>query len=206
MKLSVINWDKKPVEDIEVSSVVFDAEERLDILAKVVDWQLLKRKIKSKATKGISNVRGSNKKPFSQKGTGRSRAGSTRDVGCRGGAIAFGPSQRDFGKKLPKKVRKLGLRVALSSKIRRGELLIIDSAEVDSSKTSEVVKKISAFNNNSLVFIGDKEFDKLSLAVRNIPNVDVLEQVGANVYDIIRHDEVVITKKAIKELEERLVA
>lgn len=204
MKLPVTTLDNKKSGDIEVADSVFAVEPRRDILARVVNWQLAKRRAGTHATKTISQVSGTTKKPFRQKGTGRARAGSLRATQYRGGGISHGPVSRDHGYALPKKVRKLGMRSALSAKQAEGKLIVIDDAAGE-TKTKDLAKKLSARGWSSVLFIGGSTLDEgFARAARNIPNVDVLPEQGANVYDILRRDTLVLTKAAVESLEARL--
>lgn len=204
MKLPVTTLDNKKSGDIEVADSVFAVEPRRDILARVVNWQLAKRRAGTHATKTISQVSGTTKKPFRQKGTGRARAGSLRATQYRGGGIAHGPVSRDHGFSLPKKVRKLGLRSALSAKQAEGKLVVIDDA-TGATKTKDLAKQLTALGWNSVLIIGGAAIDEgFARAARNIPNVDVLPEQGANVYDILRRDTLVLTKAAVESLEARL--
>src|SRR6202166_2939356 len=141
MKLSVRNLDNKEVGDIELSDAVFGVPIRRDILARVVNWQLAKRRAGTHKTKGISEISGTTKKPWKQKGTGRARQGSLRSPQFRGGAVIFGPHSRDHGYKLPKKIRQLALKTALSSKVASGELLVVENLNIGITKTKELLKK-----------------------------------------------------------------
>lgn len=204
MKLPVTTLDNKKSGDIEVADSVFAVAPRRDILARVVNWQLAKRRAGSHATKTIAQVSGTTKKPFKQKGTGRARAGSLRATQYRGGGVSHGPVSRDHGFALPKKVRKLGMRSALSAKQADGKLIVIDDAAGE-TKTGELAKKLAALGWQSVLFIGGTALDEgFARAARNIPNVDVLPEQGANVYDILRRDTLVLTKAAVESLEARL--
>jgi len=204
MKLPVTTLDNKKSGDIEVADSVFAVEPRRDILARVVNWQLAKRRAGTHQTKTISDVSGTTKKPFRQKGTGRARAGSLRATQYRGGGIAHGPVSRDHSFALPKKVRKLGMRSALSAKQAEGKLVVIDDATGE-TKTKELAKKLAALGWKSVLIIGGSALDEgFARAARNIPNVDVLPEQGANVYDILRRDTLVLTKAAVESLEARL--
>lgn len=204
MKLPVTTLDNKKSGDIEVADSVFAVEPRRDILARVVNWQLAKRRAGTHQTKTISDVSGTTKKPFRQKGTGRARAGSLRATQYRGGGISHGPVSRDHGFALPKKVRKLGMRSALSAKQAEGKLVVIDDA-TGATKTKELAQKLAALGWKSVLIIGGATLDEgFARAARNIPNVDVLPEQGANVYDILRRDTLVLTKAAVESLEARL--
>ena len=203
MKLPVTTLDNKKSGDIEVADSVFAVEPRRDILARVVNWQLAKRRAGTHATKTVSQVSGTTKKPFKQKGTGRARAGSLRATQYRGGGISHGPMSRGHGFALPKKVRKLGMRAALSAKQAEGKLIVIDDAAGE-TKTKELAKKLGVLGWKSVLIIGGSALDEgFARAARNIPNVDVLPEQGANVYDILRRDTLVLNKAAVESLEAR---
>lgn len=205
MKVDVINLDKKPVGSIELADTVFGVNVREDILARVIQWQLDKRRQGTHKTKDIGEVSGSGTKPFKQKGTGRARQGQKRAPQMRHGGIVFGPVVRDHAYSLNKKIRALGMRVALSLKAKNGKLFILDDMTAAEPKT-KVMK--SAFEKNgwkSVLFVGGETLDNnFALSARNIINVDVLPAQGANVYDIIRRDVLVLSKDAVANLEGRL--
>lgn len=205
MKLNVVTLDNKPAGTVEVTDTVFGAPVRADILARMVNYQLAKRRAGTHKTKGISDISGTTKKPFAQKGGGRARQGSLRSPQFRGGAVIFGPVVRDHGHDLPKKVRALALRTALSSKQAEGKLVVVDDVKVDQPKTSKLASSFRELGWNSVLFIGGQQVDEgFARAARNIPNVDVLPSQGANVYDILRRDVLVLTKSAVEQLEARL--
>lgn len=205
MKLNVVTLDNKPAGTVEVTDSVFGAPVRADILARMVNYQLAKRRAGTHKTKGISDISGTTKKPFAQKGGGRARQGSLRSPQFRGGAVIFGPVVRDHGHDLPKKVRALALRTALSSKQAEGKLVVVDDVKVDQPKTSKLASSFRELGWSSVLFIGGQQVDEgFARAARNIPNVDVLPSQGANVYDILRRDVLVLTKSAVEQLEARL--
>jgi len=205
MKLKIKNLDAVDVGEIDLADEVFGAPVRSDLLARVVNWQLSKRRSGNHKTKGISDIQGTTKKPFAQKGGGRARQGSLRSPQFRGGARIFGPVVRSHEFDLPKKVRKLGLRIALSSKAADGKLIILDSAEVKEGKTKQLAQRLGKLGLSSVLFIdGEKVNDLFARAARNLPHVDVLPEMGANVYDILRRDTLVLTKAAVERLEARL--
>jgi large subunit ribosomal protein L4 len=205
MKLDVINLDKTAVGSIEVSDSVFGVNVREDIVARVIQWQLDKRRAGTHKTKDIGEVSGSGKKPFKQKGTGHARQGQDRAPQMRHGGVAFGPVVRSHAYSLPKKLRALGMRIALSAKAKNGKLFILDNMTATEPKT-KVFKQ--AFENNgwkSVLFVGGETIDNnFALSARNIVNVDVLPAQGANVYDIVRRDILVLSKDAVAQLEGRL--
>ncbi|KJV08297.1 50S ribosomal protein L4 [Elstera litoralis] len=189
---------------IDLADEVFALEPRKDILARVIHWQLAKRRSGNHKAKGISEISGTTKKPYAQKGTGNARQGSLRSPQFRGGAVIHGPVVRDHGYSLPKKVRALGLRTALSAKQAQGKLIVVDTL-LGADKTKTVADAFAKRGWTSVLFIdGATVAADFALAARNIKNVDVLPHVGANVYDIIRRDTLVLTRAAVQELEARL--
>ena len=205
MKLTVRNLDNQEVGDIELADEVFGLPVRRDILARVVNWQLAKRRSGTHKTKGISDISGTSKKPYKQKGTGRARQGSLRSPQFRGGAVIFGPVVRDHGFSLQKKVRKLGLKTALSAKQAEGKLVVIEGAKLAEAKTKALRAQLDALGWESVLIIDGAAVDEgFARAARNIPKVDVLPQQGANVYDILRRDLLVLTRDAAQQLEARL--
>jgi len=204
MKTNVISLDNKAVGEIELDETVFGLPVRVDLLHRMVTWQLAKRRAGTHKTKTISEISGTTKKPFKQKGTGNARQGSLRSPQFRGGATIFGPVVRSHAFDLPKKVRKLALKVALSAKVADGKLIVLDDAKTQSVKTRELATRFKALGWNSVLVIDGQVDDNFALASRNLPHVDVLPQVGANVYDILRRDTLVLTKDAVQALEARL--
>ena len=205
MKLSVKTLDNKDAGSIDVSDDVFGLPARPDILARMVRWQLAKRRAGTHDTKEIGEISGGGKKPRPQKGSGRSRQGSTRSPQWRGGAVIFGPTPRSHAHDLPKKVRKLALKTALSVKQAEGKLIVIEGTKMDQPKTAELAKRFAKLGLSSVLIIDGAAVDaNFARAARNLPHVDVLPQVGANVYDILRRDTLVLTKDAVQHLEARL--
>jgi large subunit ribosomal protein L4 len=205
MKLSVRNLDNQEVGDIELADAVFGLPVRSDILARVVAWQLAKRRAGTHKTKTISEISGTSKKPYKQKGTGRARQGSLRSPQFRGGAVIFGPVVRSHAFDLQKKVRRLGLKTALSAKHAEGKLVVIDTAKLEEAKTKALRARFTALGWESVLIIdGGTVDDGFARAARNLPKVDVLPQQGANVYDILRRDTLVLTREAAQQLEARL--
>ncbi len=205
MKTNVISLDNQTVGEIELADEIFALPVRGDILFRAVNWQLAKRQSGNHKTKGISEISGTTKKPFAQKGGGRARQGSLRSAQFRGGATIFGPVVRSHAHDLPKKVRKLALKTALSAKAADGKLIVVDNAAAGSPKTKDLAARIAKLGLSSVLFIDGAAVDgNFALASRNIPYVDVLPQQGANVYDILRRDTLVLTKDAVAALEARL--
>ena len=206
MKLDVINLDKKNVGSIDLPDAVFGAEVRTDILHRVVRWQLAKRQAGTHKTKVVSEVSGTTKKPYKQKGTGSARQGSLRSAQMRGGGVIFGPVVRSHAHSLPKKIRSLGLKSALSSKAKDGKLFVVD--DIGGGKDSKTKALAGRFKklgwSSALIIDGPDVNESFALAARNIKGIDVLPSQGANVYDILRRDTLVLTKAAVEKLEERL--
>lgn len=205
MKLSVKTLDNKDAGSIDVSDDVFGLPSRPDILARMVRWQLAKRRAGTHDTKEIGEISGGGKKPRPQKGSGRSRQGSTRSPQWRHGAVIFGPTPRSHAHDLPKKVRKLALKTALSTKQAEGKLIVLDGAKLAKPQTTELAKQFAKLGFKSVLIIDGAAVDgNFARAARNLPGVDVLPQQGANVYDILRRDTLVLTKDAVQSLEARL--
>lgn len=205
IKAKVISLDNKAAGDIELDEAVFGIEVRRDILHRVVNWQLARRQAGTHKTKERSEIRGSTAKPWRQKGLGRARAGSVKSPIWRGGGTVFGPRPRDHDHKLNKKVRKLGLCNALSAKQAEGKLVVLDAAKLGSPKTKELVERLAALGWGRVLIIDGPQVDEnFARAAANIPNFDVLPQQGANVYDILRRDTLVLTREAVEHLQARL--
>ena len=205
MKIDIVNLDAKTVGSLELADEVFGVEVRRDILARMVNYQLAKRRTGNHKTKQIWEVSGTTKKPYKQKGTGRARQGSLRSAQFRGGGVIFGPVVRSHAHDLTKKVRALALRVALSAKAADGKLMVLENAVAATPKTKDLVARLSKLKLANALFIGGSELDtNFALASRNIPHIDVLPSQGANVYDILRRDTLVLTTDAVTALEARL--
>ena len=208
MKLKVTDISNKAVGEVEIDDAVFadifGRAVRKDILARVVNWQLAKRRSGNHKTKEIGDISGTTKKPYAQKGTGNARQGSLRSPQFRGGATIFGPVVRSHAHDLPKKVRALALKNALSAKHKDGKLVVWGETKA-SGKTKDLVAQFKKLGWGSVLVIDGPEVnEQFAKAARNIPNVDVLPQQGANVYDILRRDTLVLTKGAMEHLVERL--
>jgi len=205
MKCKIINLDNKAAGEIELADEVFGVAVRKDLLARMVNWQLAKRRSGNHKTKTISEISGTTKKAYKQKGTGRARHGSLRGAQFRGGATIFGPVVRDHAHKLLKKVRLAALRSALSAKQADGKLVILDEATMKAPKTKELANSFGKLGWQSVLIVAGTEVDaNFAKAAANIPNVDVLPSQGANVYDILRRDTLVLTRAAVENLEARL--
>jgi large subunit ribosomal protein L4 len=205
MKLAVTNLANQEVGSIELDETVFGLPVRKDILARMVNYQLAKRRAGTHKTKLIGEISGTTKKPWNQKGTGRARQGSLRSPQFRGGAVTFGPLVRSHAFDLQKKVRKLALKTALSAKQAEGKLVVLDRAAIEQAKTKILAKHFAGRGwSNVLIIDGSAVDESFARAARNLPNVDVLPQQGANVYDILRRDTLVLTQAAVELLEARL--
>ncbi len=206
MKLKVTNLDNKDVGSIDLADDIFALPEvRRDILARMVNWQLAKRRAGTHKTKGVSEIQGTTKKPWKQKGTGRARQGSLRSPQFRGGATIFGPVVRSHEFGLQKKVRRLALKNALTAKQKDGKLVVLDKASAKDTKTRALAKQFEALGWTSVLIIDGPTLDEnFARAARNLPGIDVLPQQGANVYDILRRDTLVLTRDAVQALEARL--
>lgn len=205
MKCPVTTLDNKSAGEIDLDDAIFGLPARKDILTRMVNWQLAKRRAGTHKVKTRGEVSGSTRKLYRQKGTGNARMGSARTTQRRGGGTVFGPVVRDHAHDLNKKFRKLGLKTALSAKVAEGKLIVIDEAALKAPKTSDLAKKFAALGWSSVLIIdGQQVNDGFARAARNLPLVDVLPQQGANVYDILRRDTLVLTKGAVEALEARL--
>ena len=205
MKCDVIDLANKKTGSISLDEGIFGLEVRKDLLARAVRWQLSRRQAGTHKTKERNEVNGTRSKPFRQKGTGRARQGFARAAQMRGGGITFGPRVRSHAVDMPKKVRRLALKTALSAKQADGKLVIIDSGEINSPKTQDFAKNLNALGwGKALIIDGTDVNDNLAKATRNIIGLDVLPSVGANVYDILRRDTLVLTRDAVNQLTERL--
>ena len=205
MKLSVIKLDGKAAGDVELSDTVFGIEDiRGDILARYVNWQLAKRRAGTHKVQTRNENSRTGKKMYKQKGTGGARHGSRRAPQFVGGSRAFGPIVRDHGFDLPKKVRALALRHALSSKVKSGGLVVVDSLSIKDAKTSALRETLGKLGwTRTLVIAGPEVDANFALAARNIPNVDVLPNAGLNVYDVLRRHTLVLTKDAVDAINAR---
>ena len=205
MQLDIINFDGKKVGSVELTDSIFGLEPRADILHRVVTWQRAKQRAGTHAVKSVSDVAGSGKKAFKQKKTGNARQGERYNVHMRGGGVVHGPVVRDHSIDLPKKIRSLGLKMALSSKAKDGALIVIDSEKLEAAKTNAFAKQLKKLEISSALFVGAAELDEnFKKSAANIANVDVLPTIGLNVLDILKHEKLVLTADAVKAIEARL--
>lgn len=205
MKAEVITLDAKKAGDVVLDDAIYALPERADILQRVVVWQLAKRRAGTHKVKTRGEITGTTKRIGKQKGGGTARHGSGKVSQFRSGGRAFGPVVRSHAHDLPKKIRKLGLKTALSSKLANGNLIVIENIELKDAKTKDLKAKLSKLGLKKVLFIDGAEVNKnFLLAASNIPNVDALPTQGANVYDILRAEKLVLTKAAVESLMERL--
>ncbi|GGB41052.1 50S ribosomal protein L4 [Tistrella bauzanensis] len=206
MDVKVITLDNEDAGTIALADEVFGLPARVDILHRMVRYQLAKRRAGTHQVKTISDIAGSTAKIYRQKGTGRARHGAKRANIFRGGATVHGPVNRSHAHDLPKKVRRLALKTALSVKAMGGKLVVVDDLKADDAKTKALVARLEkAGLCHSTLFIGGTEVDQgFRLAARNLIGIDVLPSQGANVYDILRRDTLVLSRAAVESLEARL--
>ncbi|MGH1375418.1 MAG: 50S ribosomal protein L4 [Alphaproteobacteria bacterium] len=205
MKVAVKTLDNKDAGEITLDKSIFGVEVRDDVLHRVVNYQLAKRRSGNHKAKQRHEVSGTGKKPWAQKGTGRARAGDLKRNIDRGGAAVFGPVVRSHAIDVPKKVRKLALRMALSVKASQGKLVILNEAKAKDHKTKPMAAAITGLGLESALIISSGEVDaNFARATANIPLIDVLPSQGTNVYDILRRDVLVLTQDAVNDLTDKL--
>ena len=205
MQTPVITLENTQAGEIELPEALFGATPRADIMARVVHWQLAKRRAGTHKTKGMGEVSGTTKKPYRQKGTGNARQGSLRSPQFRKGGVVHGPVVRDHGYSLNKKVRRLGLISALSQKAAEGKLIVLENAVLASdAKTSAIAAKVKALGWKSVLVVDAAADENFARCIRNLPKVQVLPTMGANVYDILNHEVLAVTRAGVEALKERL--
>ena len=204
MKLDVTTLEGANAGSVDLNEAIFGLEPRADLLARCVRWQLAKRQAGTHAVKNRSLIDRTTKKVYKQKGTGGARHGAASAPQFRGGGRAFGPQVRSHAHDLPKKVRALALKHALSSKAKDASLVVIDDVKLSESKTKALVERFGKLGLGNALIIGGAEIEtNFQRAARNIPNIDVLPVQGINVYDILRREKLVLTKAAVDALEAR---
>ena len=204
-KVAVYNSANQQVGDIELNDSVFGVEMNAGLVHQAVVMQLASRRLGTHATKTRGLVRGGGRKPWRQKGTGRARSGSTRSPLWVGGGTVFGPQPRSYAFRMPKKQRRLAIKCALSDKVASGDFIVLDDLQFDAPKTKSVVKMLGDFgvDAKSLIITLD-ENENVELSSRNIPGVKAINTMGLNVYDILNHTKLFITRAAIEKIEEVL--
>ena len=202
--VDVLNSKGEKVSQVELSDEIFNVPVKSSVLHEVVTMQLASRRAGTASVKRRGEVKGSTKKLFRQKGTGRARRGSIKSPLLRGGGVVFGPSPRSYAYKVPKKVRRLALKMALSSKLQENELTVVDQLELDRIKTKAFAEVIRTLDKNNVLLVTEAADEKLILSSRNLPNVKVLKVDGLNVYDILKYKDIILLEPAVKAIEGRL--
>jgi large subunit ribosomal protein L4 len=200
--VNVLNWKKEKVGSVDLAADVFEASVKKEVLHTVVQWQLASRRQGTHMTKTKGLVSGGGKKPFKQKGTGGARQGSTRSILMPGGGTAFGPQPRSYAFVLPKKIRRLGLSMALSHLQKEGKLFVVDSM-VSEGKTGELSKRLAAFGLKKAVLIDATVNEQFSRAARNIHAFKYFPVEGLNVFDLLKYDAAIITKESVAKIVDR---
>ena len=205
MKMSVKTLEGKDSGEITLDKKIFGIDVRTDVLHQMVNYQLAKRRSGNHKAQTRNEVTGTGKKPWAQKGTGRARAGDLKRTQDRGGAVVHGPVVRSHAISMPKKIRQLAMKSALSSKAANGKLIILDDAKAKDHKTKPMAAAMKTLEPNSALIVSGKEVDvNFARGCANLPRIDVLPSQGANVYDILRRDVLVLTKDAVNDLTEKL--
>lgn len=203
--VDVLNSKAEKVSQTELVDTIFNIPVKGNILHEVVTMQLAKRRSGSAAVKHRSDVRGSGRKMFRQKGTGRARRGDIKSPLLRGGGSVFGPDPRSYAYKVPKRVKRTALKMALSSKLKEEKLVVLEELKLDEIKTREFVKVMNALDMENVLIITEKKNENLEISARNVPRVKVLRVEGLNVYDILKYKNVVLLESSIKSIEGRLL-
>jgi large subunit ribosomal protein L4 len=204
MELPLTNFDGKKSGSVRLSDAIFGLEPRPDIIHRCIVWQLAKRRAGTHKVKNRAEIWRTGKKMYAQKGTGNARHGSARVPQFRGGGRAFGPHVRSHEIGLPKKVRALALKHALSAKAKSADIIVVEDLKLKDAKTSALIEQFEKLGlSNALVIDGAEVEKSFKMAARNIPQIDVLPVVGINVYDILRRNKLVLTKAAVDALEAR---
>jgi large subunit ribosomal protein L4 len=204
--VEVKNIKGEKVSEVELTDSIFNIPVKPSVLHEIVTMQLASRRSGTATVKNRSDVAGSSKKLFRQKGSGRARRGNKKSPLLRGGGVVFGPHNRSYAYKAPKKVRRLALKMALSSKLQENMLIVIDGFDLDQIKTKSVVSALETLKAEKPLIITGTQNDNLELSSRNIPGVKVLQVEGLNVYDILNHRNLILLQPSIKEIEGRLAA
>jgi large subunit ribosomal protein L4 len=201
--VDIYNIQKEKVGELDLKEDIFGVAVRGDVLHEVVTWQRACRRSGCACTKTRGEVKGGGRKPWRQKGTGRARSGSNRSPVWKGGGTTFGPRPRSYAYTLPKKVRALALKMALSSKLESGQLVVLEGYPLETPKTKDFVAVLKTFDLSKALFIAPEENRTLELSARNVPGVQVMLPVGLNVYDILKYDHLVLFTPALAAIEAR---
>jgi large subunit ribosomal protein L4 len=202
--VDVKNIDNETVGQVDLRDDIFGVEVKPHLMHDVVRMQLAKRRAGTVATKGRSQVRGGGRKPYRQKGTGRARAGTIRSPLARGGGVVFGPKPRDFGYKVPKKVRRAALRSALSDKLASDQLTVLDDFALTEIKTKRFVEVMARLGLDRTLIVIEGERENLELSARNVPDVKVIRTVGLNVLDVLKYDHLILLRECLEPIDRRL--
>ncbi|CAB5087716.1 LSU ribosomal protein L4p (L1e) [Olavius algarvensis associated proteobacterium Delta 3] len=203
--VDVLNISGETVSTVELSDDLFNVPVNTSVLHQVVRMQLAKRRAGTASVKNRSEIRGSSRKLFRQKGTGRARRGNVKSPLLRGGGVAFGPKPKSWEIKVPKKVRKLALKMALSSKYQGDALRVLDRIALERIKTKDFVDILGSLDLQNLLIVTDERNENLELSSRNVPGVKVLRAEGLNVYDVLKYKYLVLLEASIKGIEGRLM-
>ncbi|HHT70532.1 MAG: 50S ribosomal protein L4 [bacterium] len=202
--IPVFNLDGETVGEITLSEAVFGVPMNAGLLHQSVVRHQANQRLGTASTKTRSEVSGGGRKPWRQKGTGRARVGSIRSPLWRHGGIIFGPTPRSFAQQMPRKMRRLAVKVALSDKVRQGKFVVLEDLDLPAAKTKEMVKVLANLDAKKALIVTAGRDDQVQRSARNIPEVETLEAVALNVYDILRHDRLIITRDAVARVEEVL--
>jgi large subunit ribosomal protein L4 len=202
--VDVVNSAGEVISQTELNDGIFNVPVRKSVLHQVVTAQLAAKRSGTASVKRRSDVQGSRRKLYRQKGTGRARKGDIKSPVLRGGGVVFGPDLRDYSKKVPKKVRKLALKMALTSKMQDQQLIVLDNLKMDEIKTKTFARIINTLGVEKALFVTGEKNEKVELSSRNIPGVKILQTQGLNVYDILKFPKLVIVQPAIEGIEGRL--
>lgn len=204
--VDIQNIKGEKVSQIDLSDVIFNVSPKGSVLHEVATMQLAGRRSGSASVKNRSDIRGSRRKLFRQKGTGRARRGDIKSPLLRGGGVIFGPANRSYSYKVPKKVRKLALKMALSSKLQKNTIIVLDQFELETIKTKQFIEVLNALNVKNALIISDQKNENLELSSRNVPCIKVQRIEGLNVYDILKYKNLILLESSIKGIERRLLA
>ncbi len=198
--VDIYNLQKEKVAETEVADAVFNAEIKEHLVRDVVVWQLAKRRQGSAAVKNRAKVKGGGAKPWKQKGTGRARAGTSRSPIWRGGGVIFGPQPRDYGYSLPKQVRRQALISVLTQKFQEGKIFVLQDLALDGVKTKKVAELFTAFGIKSAMLVAEDNRE-LALSARNLNGALAVNQIGVNVYDLLKYDYLILSDESLKKIE-----
>ena len=203
LTVDVLNWKSEKVGSVGLDEEVFSVPVKLDVLHSVVQWQLAKRRQGTHMVKTRGLVSGGGKKPFKQKGTGNARQGSTRSPLMPGGGKIFGPQPRSYEFSMPKKVRKLGLKMALSHLVSEGKFFVVKDMASAAGKTAELNKKLKTFGKAKELYVDEYSNEMFKRASANIPKYKYMSSEGLNVYDLLKYDCVIVTEKSIEQIVDK---